>query len=89
MVELAALCSQARFDVAQAFPILQLREGHAEVLIEARKALDLVLGSTTRDAATKRVQRQVFHGLRENQLPRVYRPRRLPGQSRQAGVGSR
>lgn len=88
MIELAALRSRAGFDVAQALAIGQLREGHAQVLIEAREALDLVLGLVARDAATKRVQRQVLHQLRENRLARVHRrPRRLPeAQGRQTGA---
>ena len=42
MIELARLCSEASFDVAQAFAVGKLRESHAEILIEARKRFDFV-----------------------------------------------
>jgi len=67
------LHTQTRFDVAQALAIGQLREGHAEVLIETREPLDLVLAGIPRDAAVKRVQRQMLHHLREYELAQVHR----------------
>ena len=48
VIELGLLRAQARFDVAQALAISQLREGHAEKLVEARERLDLVLAATAR-----------------------------------------
>ena len=67
-----SLRTQARFDVAQALAIGQLGEGHAEVLVETREPLDLVLaGSALRIGET--VQRQMLHHLRENELAQVHR----------------
>ena len=73
VIELALLRSQARFDVAQALAIGQLRERHAEVLIETRECFDFVLAPATRDATTKRRQWQMLHNLREHQLAYVHR----------------
>jgi hypothetical protein len=73
VIELGALHTQTRFDVAQALSISQLREGHAEVLVETRKPLDLVLAGITHDTAVKRVQRQMLHHLREHELAQVHR----------------
>jgi len=73
VIELGALHTQTRFDVAQALAIGQLREGHAEVLIETREPLDLVLAGIPHDAAVKRVQRQMLHHLREYELAQVHR----------------
>ena len=79
MVELGGLRPQARFDVAQALAIGQLRKCHAQILIETGEALDLVLALVARHAATKGMQRQVLHQLREDELACVHRsPRRQP-----------
>src|ERR1035438_2170185 len=51
VIELARLCSQASFDVAQAFAVGKLRERHAEILIKARKRFDFVFAPVTRYAA--------------------------------------
>lgn len=73
VIELGALHTQTRFDVAQALAIGQLREGHAEVLVETRESLDLVLAGIAHDAAVKRVQWQMLHHLREHELAQVHR----------------
>jgi hypothetical protein len=54
VIELARLCSQASFDVAQVFAVGKLRERHAEILIEERKRFDFVFAPVTRYPATKR-----------------------------------
>ena len=72
VIEFGTLHTQTRFDVA-ALAIGQLREGHAEVLVETREPLDLVLAGIAHDAAVKRVQRQMFHHLREHELAQVHR----------------
>jgi hypothetical protein len=43
MVEFGLQGAQARFDLAKTFSVGQLREGHAEKLIEARKPSDSVI----------------------------------------------
>src|SRR5262249_10261619 len=72
VVQLARLCAQARFDVAQTVSIGQLSERHAEVLVETRKALDLVRSAIARDATAKRGQRQMLRDLREHQFAQVH-----------------
>ena len=66
VVELARLCAQAGFDVAQTVSIGQLSECHAEVLVETGKALDLVRSAIARHATAKRGQRQMLRDLREH-----------------------
>ena len=72
VVELARLRAQARFDVAQTFSIGQLSKGHAEVLVETGKALDLVRSAIARHATAKRGQRQMLRDLREHQFAQVH-----------------
>jgi hypothetical protein len=43
VIELGDLAAQAGFDIAQTFSIGQLRKGHAQIVIETREVLDLVL----------------------------------------------
>ena len=52
MIELRRLGSQARLDIPQTLSVRQPSEGHAEILVEAREALDLVLPGITRHAST-------------------------------------
>ncbi len=66
VVELARLCAQAGFDVAQTVSIGQLSECHAEILVETGKALDLVRSAIARHATAKRGQRQMLRDLREH-----------------------
>ena len=73
MIELGALRAQARFDVAQALAISQLRERHAQELIQAARTLDLALARVAATLRRKVVQRQMLHHLREHQLARVHR----------------
>ena len=73
VVQLARLRAQARFDIAQTFPVGQLSERHAEVLVETRKALDLVRSAIARHATAKRRQRQMLRDLRKHQFAQVHR----------------
>ena len=57
----------------------QLRKRHAQVLIEAGKALDLVFGLVPMDAALEGVQRKMVHQLREDELACVHRSPRREG----------
>ena len=52
--ELARLRSQTRLDVAQALAVGNLREGHAEILIEAREGFDFVFAPITRYETSSR-----------------------------------
>jgi hypothetical protein len=73
MIELRTMGSQASFDVAQALSPCELRERHAQILVEAGEVLDLVLAAVTSDATPKGRQRQVLHDLSENEFALVHR----------------
>jgi hypothetical protein len=59
MIELRTMGSQAGFDVAQAPSPCELRERHAQILVETGEVFDLVLAAVTSDATPGR-QRQVL-----------------------------
>lgn len=59
MVKLGRLAAQEGFDVAHTPPVGQLREGHAKILTQASKVLDLVLAVVTRHTALKRILPQI------------------------------
>jgi len=80
VVELARVRPQASPDVALAFPVSELREGHAQILIEIRKRERRICPSVFRYALSKRVQRQIFHQLSEHQFPAcIQRPSEKSG----------
>lgn len=56
VVKLGLMRTQAGLDVAQAFAISQLREGHAEELIEMRERLGRIFGRIALHTAAKRVK---------------------------------
>jgi hypothetical protein len=89
VIELGGLGAKARFDVAQTLSVSQLREGHAQVLVEAGEALDLVFACVTRDTAPQRGQRQMLHQLCEHELALVHRCslRRSSSQGRRSADG--
>lgn len=68
VVEFGLMGAQAGFDVAQALAVSQLRESHAEKLVEMRKSLGRIFGRIPLYAAAKCVKGQVRHELREYQL---------------------
>ena len=80
MIELGGLRSQTRLNIAQALPVRQLRKGHAQVLIQTREALDLVLAVVKSHAPTKSAERKMAHQLRKHELALMHRatPRQLP-----------
>jgi hypothetical protein len=63
---------QVDFDIAQRFPISQLRERHGKKLVQAREVLHLVFAPMSGYATAKRAQRQVRHELRKNELALVH-----------------
>jgi hypothetical protein len=71
-MELRALRSQARLDVAQAFPVGSLCECQTQRLLAAGEALDLVLAAIRRDAVAESRQRQMLGQRRKNQLACVH-----------------
>jgi hypothetical protein len=56
VAELGSVNAQTGFDVAQAFAVSQLREGHAKKLIEMRKSLGGILGRVTLHVAAECVK---------------------------------
>ena len=78
VIELGALRPQAGLDVAQALAVGQLGEGHAEILIEAGKALDLVVAAIAFDTTAEAMKRQLIDELCEDELARVHEPSSSP-----------
>jgi len=74
VVELPVGRAQACLDVPQALAIGQLGESHAQVLVPAREALDLVVAVVALDAGAKLVCRQEVHKLREDRPSGVHPP---------------
>lgn len=70
MVELGGMRAQTGLDVAQAFPVSQLREGHAQELIEVRESERRIAPRVFCHASSEGVQRQMIHQLGKHQLSR-------------------
>src|SRR6516165_5235311 len=66
MVELRRLNAKTSLNVTKALAPRQLRKGQTEILIEARKTLDLVFAAVALDTTSKRCQRQMLHDLGKN-----------------------
>ena len=74
VIELRAHRPKAGFDIAQAFPVTQLGEGHHQKLIEARKSFYFVIAAVALGAFAKRRKRQMFHHLGENGFAGIHKP---------------
>lgn len=74
MIELALLRPQTHLDVAQAFPVRQLSEGHATILIPTREVLDVLSAAIAPDTTPEGMLRKVIQHLRENELACVHAP---------------
>ena len=72
VIELGRLRTQARFDVAQALAIRELREGHAAQLSRATEIADAMIAAVTLDDAAEGLPRQMLHQLGEHQLANVH-----------------
>ena len=68
MIELVFMHPQTRFDIAQTFPVSELRECHAKKLIETCEGLDAPIALVALYASTERLHRQIFHDLRKHVL---------------------
>ena len=68
VIQLLLLGTEARFDVSQTFPVGELRECHAEILIEAGEALYLEVAVIPCHALPKGPDRHEVHDLRKNEL---------------------
>jgi len=73
MVEPGRLRAQTRFDIAQALPIGQLREGKTQELVQATEATNVEVAPILPDQMTKGVPRRELHHLREHELACVHR----------------
>jgi hypothetical protein len=72
VIELGRLAAQTGFDVAQALAMRELREGHAQELIDAGEALDVSLAAILRHQSAKSLPRHVLHQLSEHQSAGVH-----------------
>ena len=84
VVKLAGLSRQTHFDIAQAFAVGQLREGHDAKLLGATKAARPVIAAVTIDDAMEGLPRQEVHDLHEQGLAEVRRLR--GGETRNASA---
>jgi hypothetical protein len=74
MIEFGTQGSQTGFDVAQALAIGQLREGHAEKLVETGERSYAMIASMAFDATPELVLGQEVHELSEDGLSGVHEP---------------
>jgi hypothetical protein len=72
VIELAALGSQAGFDISEALPVRDLSECHAEELIEASECFHLPVALIFGHATAKDRQRHELHDLCKNQFPDIH-----------------
>ena len=79
MVELGGLRVEASDGIAQTVAVGELRERHTAKLVLAAETLHPAIAAEPLDTTAQRVQRQVVHQLRENDLALVHRsaPSRL------------
>ena len=74
VIKFGLCCPQTCLDVSQAFPVGQLGEGHAEILVPAGEALDLVVAVVSFYALPEIVDRHKVHQLGEHGSTRVHQP---------------
>lgn len=81
VIELGRVGPQAGFDIPQALAVRQLRECHAQELIEMRETECWIPTGVFGNAAPERVQWHMIHQLGEHQLSRMHKT--APGKIRQ------
>ena len=74
VVELGAERTQAGFDIAEAFAVAQLGEGHAQELVPAGESLLLVVAPVTSDTLLKLIGGKVIQELRKDGATEVHAP---------------
>jgi hypothetical protein len=67
MVQLVLHGTQARLDIAQAFSVGKLGEGHTKELIKAREGFHVMIPAVTIDAPVKLAHREEVHQLGKHQ----------------------
>src|SRR3989304_5890500 len=84
VVELACLGGQTDLDIAQAFAVGKLREGHDAKLLGTTEASYPVIAADAIHDAMEGLPRQKVHDLREQRLAQIHigsglsKPRTLP-----------
>jgi hypothetical protein len=78
VVKLAAQGSQTGFDVAKAFPVSQLREGHRKILIPTREASRSRIAAVTRHATPELTIRQKAQQLGKDGSALIHGPLSRP-----------
>jgi hypothetical protein len=63
---------EARYNISQAFAVGQLSERHAEKLIHAREAPDLVIAVIAKDALVELVLWQMLDQLSKDRFPGIH-----------------
>ena len=74
MIEFGLHYAQTRLDIAQTLPICQLREGHAEKLIETREPPSSMIALIAFDALIEFLAGKRVHQLRKNRSSFVHKP---------------
>ena len=85
MVEFAVHRTQARLDVAEAFPIGQLGECHRKKLIPAGETFQIGIATVAPYTFVKLFVRQVLDQLGENRTAKVHPPLCRVGMLRSGG----
>jgi hypothetical protein len=86
MIEFHLGRSQTNFDIAQAFPISQLRKGQAEELIPTRKSFDLVMALIPLYALAEFVSGKKVRQLGKYRFAGIHQPSPFAGR-RKYGSG--
>jgi len=74
VVKLVVLGTKTGFDVSQTFSIGELRECHAQVLVETGKTFDLAVAAIALHATPKGVHRRMIDDLRKNEFACIHEP---------------
>lgn len=72
VIELCLMGTKAALDIPQPFPVGELREGHAQVLIHAGEGLDVPLAVVTLHTTSKLLVRDGLHHLSKNRTTSVH-----------------
>jgi len=89
VIQLRSHRSQTRFDVPQTFAVGQLRECHAEELVEARETTISRVAPVATNALVEFVPWKEIHQLSKNELPVVHSPPPSPPKRARNGYSLR
>jgi hypothetical protein len=74
VIEFLLVASQTGLNIAEAFAVCELGEGHTQELIPTGKKFDLVMALVPLDTLTKIVSGQEVHQLSKNGFPEIHEP---------------